>query len=143
MTTPPDLMVASGGAFAVAPPTVVALALLDTLRRRGAQTFYHDHARILGPLGTLDDETDRRRLLADLLDDALLPLGSGIIAGQLRAGKEAGTVRLMTDAATTEMELVPGAVQLLDLPPGVAATAELEMRPRGGRAFGRDGWHST
>ncbi len=131
VTTPPDLLVAAGGAFAVAPPAVVALALLDTLRRPGAQTFYYDHARILGPLGTLEDETDRRRLLADLLDDALLPLGSGIISSQLRPGKQAGTVRVMSAAASAELELVPGAVQLVDLPPGIAATAELEMRETG------------
>lgn len=123
-----DLLIAAGGVFAVAPPPVVALALVDTLRRPGGVALFHDHARILGPLGTLEDEPDRRRLLADLLDDALLPLGSAILATGLRAGRNAGTLRLTSDGGVSEVELVPGAVQLVDLPPGIAATAEIETR---------------
>ncbi|MGI8703943.1 MAG: hypothetical protein ACR2JZ_05480 [Candidatus Limnocylindrales bacterium] len=123
-----DLLVASGGAFAVAPPPAVALALVDTLRRPGGLAMFYDHARILGPLGTLDSETDRRRLLADLLDDALVPLGSAILATGLRPGRNAGTLRVTSDGAVSEVELVPGAVQLVDLAPGLAATAELETR---------------
>jgi SAM-dependent methyltransferase len=123
-----DLLIASGGAFSVAPPPAVALALVDTLRRPGGLALFHDHARLLGPLGTLDSEADRRRLLADLLDDALLPLGSAILAIGLRPGRHAGTLRVTSDGAVTELELVPGTVQLVDLPPGIAATAELETR---------------
>ena len=126
--SPADLLIASGGAFGVAPAPAVALALLDTLRRPGAIALLHDHARLLGPLGTLEDESDRRRLLADLLDDAFVPLGSAILASGLRPGRQAGTVRLSGQGGTTQVELVPGAVQLIDLPPGVAATAELETR---------------
>jgi hypothetical protein len=123
-----DLLVATGGAFAVAPPPAVALALLDTLRRPGGIALFHDHARLLGPLGTLDSEADRRRLLADLLDDALIPLGSAILAVGLRPGRRAGTLRVTSDGTVSELELVPGSVQLVDLPPGIAATAELETR---------------
>jgi hypothetical protein len=123
-----DLLVASGGAFAAAPPPAAALALVDTLRRPGGVGLFLDHARLLGPLGTLDSEGDRRRLLADLLDDALVPLGSAIVAAGLRPGRHAGTLRVTSDGATSELELVPGAVQLVDLPPGIAATVELETR---------------
>jgi hypothetical protein len=123
-----DLLIASGGAFSVAPPPAVALALVDTLRRPGGLALFQDHARLLGPLGTLDSEGDRRRLLADLLDDALVPLGSAILAIGLRPGRHAGTLRVTSDGAVTELELVPGTVQLVDLPPGIAATAELETR---------------
>jgi hypothetical protein len=127
-STGADLLVASGGPFDVAPPPAVALALADTLRRPGGIGLFHDHARILAPLGTLESEADRRRLLADLLDDALVPLGSAIIASGLRPGRHAGTVRVTSDGSTSELELVPGAVQLVDLPPGLAATVELETR---------------
>ena len=42
-----DLVVATGGAWAVAPAPTVALALADVLRRPGAGQFALDHARIL------------------------------------------------------------------------------------------------
>ena len=124
-----DLLVASGGAFAVAPAPAVALALVDTLRRPGGMTLAHDHARVLAPIGGLADEADRRRLLADLLGDVLAPLGSAIVAAGLHAGRHRGTVRITSeDGADMRIELVPGGVQLVDLPPGVAATAELTTR---------------
>ena len=71
---------------------------------------------------------DRRRLLADLLDDALVPLGSAIVAADLRPGRNAGTLRLTASGIDTELELTPGSIQLVDLPPGIAGTAELETR---------------
>ncbi|MGH2468299.1 MAG: hypothetical protein ACRDGL_11335 [Candidatus Limnocylindrales bacterium] len=123
-----DLLVASGGAFAVAPPPAVALALVDTLRRSGAMTMVLDHARILAPLGALEAEDDRHRMLADLLDDALLPLGSAIIASGLRAGRRAGTLRIASGGATSEVPVVPGDIEVVDLPPGLTATAELDVR---------------
>ena len=103
----PDLVVASGGAFAAPPgPAVAALALVDTLRRPGAVALTLDHARILGPLGMLDDESDRRRLLADLVDDVLLPLGSAIVA-PLRPARR-GSLRVTADGATTPPAHVRG-----------------------------------
>jgi len=121
----PDLVIASGGAFAAPPGPAVALALVDTLRRPGAVALTLDHARILGPLGVLDDESDRRRLLADLVDDVLLPLGSAIVAPGLRPARR-GSLRVTADGATTTLPLTSGAVQVVDLPPGLAATAELD-----------------
>ncbi len=44
----PDLVVVSGGAFAVAPGPAVALAVADVLRRPGAIALAQDHARLLG-----------------------------------------------------------------------------------------------
>jgi len=124
-----DLIVACGGAFAVAPAPAVAMALLDTLRRPGGAALALDHARILGPLGGLEDEDERGRLLDDLFEDALLPLGSIIVATGLRAGRHRDALRLTTSGgATSQLELVPGGVQLVDLPPGVSATAELATR---------------
>jgi hypothetical protein len=125
---PPDLVVASGGAFSLAPAPAVALAVVDALRRPGASALYLDHARVLAPLGTIENEKDRRRMLADLLDDVLVPLGSAVVAAGLRPGRRAGTLRVASEGTTTEVELVPGAVQLVDLPPGIGATIELETR---------------
>lgn len=124
-----DLLIATGGAFAVAPAPAISLALIDTLRRPGAMAIAHDHARLLAPIGALDDEDARRQLLADLFEDALTPLGSAIVATGIRAGRHRGSLRLTTrDGASDQVELMPGGVQLLDLPPGLAATAELSTR---------------
>lgn len=124
-----DLLIVSGGAFDVAPAPAVSLALVDTLRRPGAMALAHDHARVLAPIGALADEEDRRRLLADLLEDALAPLGSAIVATGIHSGRHRGTLRLTTtDGASDQVELVAGGVQLLDLPPGLVATAELTTR---------------
>ncbi len=123
--TAPDLLIASGGAFAAPPGPATALALVDTLRRPGAMVLAHDHARVLGPIGTLQDEDERRRLLAELVDTALLPLGSAIVAPGLRAARR-GTVRVTVGGATTSLPLTPAAVQVVDLPPGVSATTELD-----------------
>ena len=124
-TTAPDLLVASGGAFAAPPGPAVALALVDTLRRPGAVVLAHDHARVLGPIGMLTDEDERRRFLAEIVDAALLPLGSAIVAPGLRAARR-GTVRVTVHGVTTTLPLTAGAVQVVDLPPGVSATVELE-----------------
>jgi hypothetical protein len=124
-----DLLIVSGGAFAVAPAPAVSLALVDTLRRPGAMALAHDHARVLAPIGALADEEDRRRLLTDMLEDALAPLGSAILATGLRSGRHRGSLRLTTtDGASDQVELMAGGVQLLDLPPGLVATAELTTR---------------
>ncbi len=123
--TAPDLVVVSGGAFAVPPAPAVALAIVDILRRPGAMALALDHARVLAPLGTIESEPDRRRMLADLADDILLPLGSVVVAPGLRAGHR-GTLRVTADGASTSLPLTPGAVQVVDLPPGLSAAAELE-----------------
>jgi hypothetical protein len=126
---PADLIVASGGAFSAVPPPAAALALVDTLRRPGAVALLEDHARVLGPIGMLKDEGDRRRLLADLLDDALLPLGSAILTGEMR-GSPRGPGRLIVTSSLGEQEipLVPGVLRPVDLPPGITARVEIEAR---------------
>jgi hypothetical protein len=120
----PDMLIASGGAFAVAPPPAVALALIDAVRRPGAVALVLDHARALAPLGSLEDEADRRRLLADLADDLLLPLGGAILAGGLRPGRRAH-LRVESEGAASETALMPGTVQVVDLPPGLLASVEI------------------
>jgi hypothetical protein len=124
-----DLLVGSGGAFSAVPPAAAALAVVDTMRRPGALTLFHDHARILAPLGSLPDEADRRRLLVDLLDDILLPLGSAIVAAEIRPGaKTTATIRITSALQQHDLELSSGALRLLDLPPGVPARVEMELR---------------
>lgn len=129
---PGDLVVCSGGAFAAVPPAASALAVVDGMRSPGVRNLFHDHARLLGPIGALPDASDRRRLLADLLDDALLPIGSTIVIGEGRvAGRAPIAMRLTSHLARQDVELPPGDVHLLDLPPGVPARVELASRETG------------
>ena len=105
------------------------MAVVDGMRRPGAVTLFHDHARLLGPIGALPDDGDRRRLLVDLLDDALLPLGSAIVTGEVRGGsRAAATLRVTSRLQQHDLELAPNALRLVDLPPGVPARVEVEMR---------------
>lgn len=120
----PDLIVVAGGAWAVAPGAAVALAVADTVRRPGATQLTLDHARLLGPLGTIDDDDLRLAMIADLADDLLAPLGTVVIPAGLRAGRSAGQLVVHSAAGTTDLELIPGGLELVDLPPGEAATAE-------------------
>lgn len=125
---PGDLLIGCGGAFSALPAPAAALALVDTLRRPGAMAVFHDHARLLGPVGTLPDESDRRRLLADLLDDMLLPLGSAVVTGEVRQSRHPGRIKITSALRESELELSAGALRLLDLPPGVSAHVEIEAR---------------
>ena len=118
----PDLIVVSGGAWSAAPGPAIALAIADVIRRPGASQLAFDHARLLGPLGSID-EPDERRLLADLADDLLAPLGSVMIPPGMRAGRGAGRLIVHGAAGATELDLVPGGLELVDLPPGQVATA--------------------
>jgi hypothetical protein len=97
-TAAPDLVVAGGGAWAVAPGPVVTLALADVLRRPGATQYAYDHARLLGPLGSIADPDERRSVLADLADDLLVPLGSVITPAGLRHGRSVGRLVLHADS---------------------------------------------
>jgi hypothetical protein len=125
---PPDLVVASGGVFAAAPGPAVALALADTLRRPGACGLAIDHARLLAPLGSIPNEGERRRLIADLADDLLAPLGSVVSPQGLHAGRSAGRLTVHGGTGSSTLDLVPGGLQLVDLPPGQVATAEFEFK---------------
>ncbi len=124
----PDLVVVAGGAFAAAPGPAVALAVADVVRRPAAVAIAQDHARLLGTLGAIPDPTERRQALVDLVDDVLTPLGSVVIPGGVRAGASAGRVTVHTGTGTSDSELVPGGLELVDLPPGGAATAEFAFR---------------
>jgi hypothetical protein len=131
---PPDLLVVSGGAFAVAPAPAVALAVADTIRRPGMTQVAYDHARALAPLGTLG-EAERREMLADLADDLLLPLGSLLVLTGGRQGRDLGRLTVTSDWATHDPQpLSSGALRVVELPPGAPASVELEVRE--GR-FGR------
>jgi hypothetical protein len=124
----PDLIVAAGGAWAVAPGPAVALAIADVVRRPAALAIAVDHARLLAPIGSIPDATERRQLMGDIVDDMLAPLASVIIPGGIRAGHSAGRLTVHAGTGTTDLELVPGSLELVDLPPGEVGTAELRFR---------------
>ncbi len=127
-----DMLICGGGAFAAVPAPAAALAVADSMRRPGVRTLFLDHARLLGPIGALPDQGDRRRLLVDLLDDVLLPLGSVIIVGDGRsAGRTPALLRVSSRLQRQEVELAPGGLHLVDLPPGMPAHVELEGREGG------------
>ena len=124
----PDVVVVCGGAFAVAPGPAIALAVADVLRRPGAIALGHDHARLLGALGVIPDAGERRQALLDLADDILTPLGTIVIPGGIRAGSSAGRLTVHAGTGASETDLVPGALEVVDLPPGDVATAEFSFR---------------
>ncbi len=124
----PDLVVIGGGAWAVAPGPAVALAVNDVLRRPGSRQLALDHARVLAPLGAIEDEAERRQVVVDLTSDLLVPLGSVIMPQGLRPGRTAGQVTVHGASGTVELDLVPGSLELVDLPPGETAIAELRFR---------------
>ena len=127
----PDLTVIAGGAFAVAPARAVALAIADTVRRAGATQLAIDHARLLGPIGMIDDPDERRELIADLADDLLAPIGSLLVVGSVpasrRGGARAGRLTLDGDGHGRH-DLAGGEVSFIDLAPGDQALATLEFR---------------
>ena len=125
---PADLVVAAGGAWAVAPAPAVALALVDVLRRPGAGQFALDHARILAPLGSIPDAGERRTMVADLIEDLLAPIGTVITPAGMHAGRSAGSVLVRGASGSTRLDLQPGDLTLIDLPPGTSATAEFRFR---------------
>jgi hypothetical protein len=125
---PADLVVATGGAWAVAPPPAVALALVDVLRRPGAGQFALDHARILAPLGSIPDAGERRAMVADLIDDLLAPLGTVVTPAGMRNGRSAGSVAVRGSSGSSELDLMPGGLAVIDLPPGSSAVAEFRFR---------------
>jgi hypothetical protein len=139
----PDLIVAGGGTWASMPAALAALALADLVRRPGVSKLAVDHARLLGPLGAIEDEDERCRMLSDLADDLLLPLGSVIMPTGMRQGRSAGKLALRPRDSKPEIELdlQPGALESIDLGPGRTAVAEIEFRENirltgRGRSFG-------
>ena len=124
----PDVAIAAGGAWNVAPGPAIALALADVLRRPGIRALGHDHARLLAPLGTIEDDEERQRVIADLRDELLVPLGTVVMPAGLKSGKSAGRVAVRGSVGETELDLVPGGLELVDLPPGERAVVELRFK---------------
>jgi hypothetical protein len=128
----PDLTIAAGGAFSLAPGPAIVLAIADVVRRTGATQIAVDHARLLGPLGTIEDPDERRPFVMDLADDLLAPLGTVIIVGGMpalrRRSAPFGEIELTGDGTPTKHELLPGDLAFLDLAPGDQALATLEFR---------------
>jgi hypothetical protein len=127
----PDVTVLAGGAFAVAPARAIALAVADTMRRPGATQLAVDHARLLGPIGTIDDPDERRDLLSDLADDLMAPIGSLLVVASVPAsrGKLSRVGRLTLDGDRHgRHELNGGEVVFVDLAPGDRALATLDFK---------------
>jgi hypothetical protein len=123
-----DLVVATGGPWAVTGGPSVALALSDVLRRAGATQFALDHARLLAPLGSIPDPGERRQMLADLADDLLAPLGTVVTPAGLRQGKPVGEVHLHGETGGSRgHDLRSGGIEVLDLRPGATAVAEFRF----------------
>jgi hypothetical protein len=112
------------------PAATVALAHVDVIRRVGASQYALDHARLLGAIGAIPEQSERLSLMADLADDLLAPLGSVVTPSGLRAGRSAGSVVVNGPDGATEHALVPGGLELVDLPPGASAVAEFRFRDR-------------
>ncbi len=137
----PDLILVAGGAWAAAPGPAVALAVADVVRRPGASQIAYDAARLLGPLGAVADPVERRTLLVELADDLLVPLGSMIVPQSLRIGRMGGHLTVRGPAGETDLDLVAGGIQLVDLPPGQLAEDDLRFRDAVG--LGTRGRHVT
>lgn len=126
----PDLVVTAGGVWSAVPAPAVALALVDVIRRPGASQYALDHARLLGALGTIPDPEERVAIMTDLADDLLAPLGSVVTPAGLRAGRSAGSVVVHGREGASELDLLPGGLELVDLAPGETAIAEFRFRDR-------------
>lgn len=123
-----DLVVVTGGAAMAGPATAAILMIADVLRRPGVRAVGLDHARVLAPIGTIADEDERAALLGDLREDLLVPLGTVVLAAGTKPGRAAGSLTVHGLGAPTELELSPGGMDLVDVPPGERATVELRFR---------------
>lgn len=124
----PDIVVTSSGVWSSVPSPAVALAVVDVVRRPGASQYALDHARLLAVLGAIPDPDDRTAVMRDLVDDLLVPLGCIVTPAGLRAGRSAGALMVHAGSTTTELDLIPGGLELVDLAPGETAVAEFRFR---------------
>ncbi len=123
----PDLVVLAGGAWASITASAALLVVADALRRPGVVQVAADPARLLAPLGTIEDPAERTRTLGDLLPDAAVPLGTLAIAKGAR-GRPAGHLHLAGTGEPVDLDLAAGGLALVDLPPGQAGSADLAFR---------------
>ena len=79
-------------------------------------------------MGTIPDPAERRLIFDDLRDELVLPLGSVVMPAGLRAGSPAGRLVLRGQAGALPLELVPGNLELVDLPAGQRAMLDLTFR---------------
>jgi hypothetical protein len=121
-----DLVVLAGGAFVAVPGGAAMLAVADVVRRPGAYQVVLDHARLLGPLGTIEDPAERDRLLADLAGDLLVPLGAVVMPAGIRPTRKPGSVAVVTPLGRTEVPLVPGTIERVEVRAGVRAAVEVD-----------------
>jgi len=66
--------------------------------------------------------------MADLRDDLVVPLGTVLMPSGLRTGRSMGRLVVHGDGGPVELDLVPGGLELVDLPPGERAVLELDLR---------------
>ena len=124
----PDLVILAGGAWSSIPASAALLVLADAVRRPGIIQVALDSARLLAPLGTIEDADERARILGQLVPDALVPLGTLAIARGVRTGRQVGQLRMAVGDAPVDLQLAGGRLALVDLPPGQAGTVELAFR---------------
>ncbi len=124
----PDLVVLAGGAWSAIPAPAALLVLADGLRRPGVVQVALDPARLLAPLGTIEDQDERRRVLRDLAADALVSVGTLAVAKGVRGSRQAGHLRLASGETPVDLELAAGRLALIDLPPGASGEASLAFR---------------
>ena len=136
---PPELVIVAGGAWNVAPPPAVALAAADVIRRPGVRALGLDHARLLAPLGTIPDPgrtaPDHRRPARR----APAAAGQRPDARRPARGPPGGHARPARPGRRAALDLVPGDLELLDLPAGRAwrsPTCASATRSTSGRACG-------
>jgi hypothetical protein len=73
------------------------------------------------------DAGERRAVLADLADDLLAPLGTVLTPAGLRPGRSVGQLRVRGSAGSSDLDLRPGGLSVVDLPAGTVAVAELQF----------------
>ena len=124
----PDLVVLAGGAWSAIPAPAAVLVLADAVRRPGVVQVALDAGRLLAPLGTIADADARGDLVRDLLPTRSCRWGPSRVVGGVRGGRSAGSLRLRGTGEPIQLDLAPGGLALVDLPPGQAGAAELVFR---------------
>ena len=67
-------------------------------------------------------------MVGDLVDDLLAPLGTVVTPAGMRTGRSAGSVVVHGETGELRLDLTPGGLALVDLPPGSSALAEFTFR---------------